>query len=146
VSVIKHHYEFVDLDSGEKVRGACIGSGSDSQDKGPYKAITGAIKYLMTTTFLIPTGDDPEGDGGKKRGQAPQRASGGEGMPAPRQAKDPAALISEPQQKRLFALMHKASKTPDQVKAILARFGYASSKDVQVGRYEAICAEVERKD
>jgi hypothetical protein len=29
-----------------------------------YKSSTGALKYALLTTFLIPTGDDPENDGG----------------------------------------------------------------------------------
>lgn len=37
-----------------------FGDGLDKGDKGLYKAYTGAIKYLLMKTFLIPTGDDPE--------------------------------------------------------------------------------------
>lgn len=40
---------------------AC-GTGDDSSDKGTYKAITGAVKYALLKTFLVPTGDDPEND------------------------------------------------------------------------------------
>ena len=36
------------------------GQGSDKGDKGVYKAITGAKKYFVANTFLIPTFDDPE--------------------------------------------------------------------------------------
>lgn len=40
-----------------------IGAGSDiGGDKGLYKAYTGALKYMLLTLFLIPTGDDPERD------------------------------------------------------------------------------------
>lgn len=37
-----------------------IGEGMDTGDKAIYKAITGAQKYVLMKTFLIPTGDDPE--------------------------------------------------------------------------------------
>lgn len=47
-------------DPSDKVTGRFLGSGEDKGDKAVYKAITGAIKYILTTTFLIPTGDDPE--------------------------------------------------------------------------------------
>jgi hypothetical protein len=41
----------------------CIpGCGADNQDKGTYKAITGANKYLLFKLFQIETGDDPEKD------------------------------------------------------------------------------------
>lgn len=50
----------------EKIR--AFGSGNDRnskggvQDKGTYKAITGANKYLLFKLFQIETGDDPEKD------------------------------------------------------------------------------------
>lgn len=56
------HYEFIDLDTREKHEGFAVGQGSDATDKGVYKAITGAVKYIFMKTFLIPTGDDPEKD------------------------------------------------------------------------------------
>lgn len=55
-------YRFYDIESGEFVEGKFIGTGDDGADKGTYKAMTGAIKYVLTSTFLIPTGDDPEKD------------------------------------------------------------------------------------
>lgn len=56
-------YTFYDTESGESIAGTFNGTGDDGADKGTYKAITGAIKYILTSTFLIPTGDDPEEDG-----------------------------------------------------------------------------------
>lgn len=53
-------YTFHDVESGEALTGTFQGTGDDGADKGTYKAITGAIKYILTSTFLIPTGDDPE--------------------------------------------------------------------------------------
>ncbi len=55
-------YEFIDVASGESLRGRAAGQGTDANDKGVYKAITGAIKYIFMKSFLIPTGDDPEED------------------------------------------------------------------------------------
>ena len=59
------HYKFYCCDTGEFIEGTFYGCGIDPSDKGLYKAITGAIKYLLTSQFLIPTGDDPEGDEGR---------------------------------------------------------------------------------
>jgi hypothetical protein len=53
---------FVDADSGESYTVTYPGDGADTGDKGIYKAITGANKYLLMKTFLIETGDDPEKD------------------------------------------------------------------------------------
>jgi len=38
------------------------GAGVDGQDKGVYKALTGAYKYLLRQLFAIPTGEDAERD------------------------------------------------------------------------------------
>lgn len=52
-----------DGDSGESLSaGQWIGYGADISDKGVYKAMTGAEKYLLMKSFLVSTGDDPEGD------------------------------------------------------------------------------------
>lgn len=66
-------YEFFDLDSGESDQGVVVGQGTDTGDKGVYKAITGAIKYLYVKQFMIATGDDAEYDiMSKERGSKPQ--------------------------------------------------------------------------
>jgi len=60
ITTIGVKYTFVDVESGEEITGTFYGVGEDSGDKGLFKSITGAIKYILTTTFLIPTGNDPE--------------------------------------------------------------------------------------
>lgn len=55
-------YSFYDVESGEKLEGIATGQGADKGDKGVYKAITGAVKYIYMKTFNIPTGDDVEKD------------------------------------------------------------------------------------
>ena len=59
---VKLQIKFVDADSGESYTSVFFGDGSDSDDKGIYKAITGAQKYALMKTFLVETGDDPERD------------------------------------------------------------------------------------
>lgn len=46
--------------SGECRQVQGVGCGIDGEDKGVYKAMTGALKYALRHTFLLPTGDDPE--------------------------------------------------------------------------------------
>lgn len=65
-------YSFIDTESGEELKGICVGTGDDGADKGTYKAITGALKYALTSTFLIPTGDDPEVDEPKSEAKPPK--------------------------------------------------------------------------
>ena len=60
-------YIFFDVSSGESISGRFVGSGQCRDEKGVYAAVTGAIKYILTSTFLIPTGDDPEKDEDNKK-------------------------------------------------------------------------------
>lgn len=47
------------------------GAGQDKGDKGIYKAMTGAFKYLLRQTFMIATGDDPEKEHALAAARAP---------------------------------------------------------------------------
>lgn len=64
---------FTDSETGESMTARSIGWGADSQDKAPYKAMTGALKYALRMNFLIPDESDPENDTAQK---AEQRQSG----------------------------------------------------------------------
>lgn len=55
-------FTFTDGDSGDTATMRWAGTGSDKGDKAIWKAYTGALKYVLMKTFLIATGDDPEGD------------------------------------------------------------------------------------
>ena len=57
---VKLEVTFVDADSGESFSSTFYGDGSDPDDKGVYKATTGALKCALMKTFLVATGDDPE--------------------------------------------------------------------------------------
>jgi hypothetical protein len=58
----KMEFTLADIETGEVLKSIYWGEGQDKGDKGLYKAYTGATKYFLMKTFLIPTGDDPEGD------------------------------------------------------------------------------------
>lgn len=57
--VVTEH-SFIDTETGATLVIQGRGQGQDKQDKGVYKAVTGAVKYMLYKTFLIPAGDDPE--------------------------------------------------------------------------------------
>ena len=57
-------FTFFDGETGETITFRTYGEGQDAGDKGTYKAVTGAQKYALMKAFMIPTGDDPEGDNG----------------------------------------------------------------------------------
>lgn len=74
VTLLDCKYTFTDVDSGTTVDGTFVGSGASRDEKGVYAAVTGAIKYILTSAFLIPTGDDSENDGEREQ-PAPAGAS-----------------------------------------------------------------------
>ena len=53
-------FRIYDTDSGEFIEVACIGQGSDTQDKGAGMAMTYAQKHAFLKTFNIISGDDPD--------------------------------------------------------------------------------------
>lgn len=55
-------YRVAHADSDQTLTVQSVGTGLDGEDKGGYKALTGALKYALRQTFLLPTGDDPEKD------------------------------------------------------------------------------------
>lgn len=62
LTILEMEFTFIDGESGEQEKRFWLGAGSDKDDKGVYKAMTGGEKYFLLKTFLIPTGDDPERD------------------------------------------------------------------------------------
>lgn len=81
IATLRIKFTFYDGDSGETISFHMIGEGQDAGDKAAYKAITGAEKYALMKTFLIPTGDDPE----------EARATEGEGVETAEPVPDPSA-------------------------------------------------------
>lgn len=67
LTTVKLAIKIIDADSGEEMVSDFYGEGQDKGDKGIYKAYTGAMKYFLMKTFLIPTGDDPEKEGDEER-------------------------------------------------------------------------------
>ena len=64
IVTVEVEFTFMDGETGETIVFTTFGEGQDAGDKGTYKAITGAQKYALMKAFMIPTGDDPEGDSG----------------------------------------------------------------------------------
>jgi hypothetical protein len=84
-------FEIVDGDTNDRMVCQFPGAGIDRQDKGIYKAITGAEKYFLQKLLLIPTDDDPERatEHDDKHDEADQRAPAERRQAAQRQAAKP---------------------------------------------------------
>lgn len=60
LTFVKVSMTFADAKTGQTFTINGQGQGADTSDKGGYKAITGAVRYMLWKTFLVPTeGDDP---------------------------------------------------------------------------------------
>jgi hypothetical protein len=68
-----------------------VGAGSDSSDKAPMKATAAAIKYALTTAFLIATGDDPEKEANAEDLKSGRKIETGARSSAPKSAAKTAA-------------------------------------------------------
>lgn len=84
---------FADSETGDSMTVFGVGAGQDAGDKGVYKAITGAQKYVLMKTFLVPTGDDPEQEDAPVKPASKRVASGGKdaGQAKPSEAATPVA-------------------------------------------------------
>lgn len=101
-----------------------MGYGDDNSDKGIYKAFTGCEKYFLMKTFLVATGDDPEGDQradqrAARRDEAPRiersQQQGGRAQPrhGGRQQES-----SSPQLRQLGELLRQAGLASSSAKAL----------------------------
>ena len=59
---VKIKFILTDIDTGFSEESVFSGEGMDKGDKGIYKAQTGALKYYLSVTFMVATGDDAEKD------------------------------------------------------------------------------------
>lgn len=89
--------------------------------QGAGSAITYARRYAISAVLGISSEDDDDGNHATGNNQTPK-------------------LITEPQQKRLFAL---SKGKEERAKEILARYGYKSSKEITTEHYQSICDEIQ---
>lgn len=57
---IKMTYRFYDVETGDYVECQVMSQGMDSTDKGVFKALTNALKYVLRQSTLMGTGEDVE--------------------------------------------------------------------------------------
>lgn len=111
---IRYSYRWLDAETGEASDILnSMGTGLDRSDKCIYKAITGSLKYIITSTFLIPTGDDPEREEAPKDSpKAKQQALvGGETQ----------ALVAKPKVDRSKAFADIKARIGDKAYGVILR-------------------------
>lgn len=58
--IVTMKFILTDMETGFYEESIIRGEGLDRGDKAGYKAYTGAMKYYLANTFMVPTGDDAE--------------------------------------------------------------------------------------
>lgn len=92
LTTLEMEITIADTETGESITVPWQGQGADKGDKGLYKAMTGGVKFWLLKTFLVPSGEDPEGDEETDRRAA---ARGKQDIPRPRQEKPSPATVPE---------------------------------------------------
>lgn len=129
---------FVDSETGELMKCNAIGWGADMQDKAPYKAMTGALKYALRMNFLIPDESDPEE--GEAHESVPQTPPPYQQQRASQPSRSPVQTISEPQSKRFFAMAKQGNKSNDDIRHYLMDVCKCErSLEMPRDKYEAAC-------
>jgi len=134
--------EFTVTDGKEERKFIIVGSGMDSGDKGPYKAMTGAEKYALLKLFLIPTGDDPERDDDERRQERKSKTK----APEPARPKPDYETITAEQAKRLWAVagnLFPKEELPGRMKMLLASLKVDSTPEIPADRFEEALAAIQ---
>lgn len=128
VTTVTVEYTFLDGETGETLAFIMVGSGQDAGDKGIYKALTGATKYALMKSFLIPTGDDPEKETVQK--PAPESAKPDE-APAQDEEQPALGMATKKQLNLIWKLARDIGWDADQLHAVMEdRYQVPSSKQL----------------
>jgi hypothetical protein len=100
ITYVTTEHTFVDGESGACFSVQSRGQGADKGDKGGYKAITGAVKYMLYKTFMISTDDDPEHDANQPTASRTEQARDRQAAPrtngsAPTRTAEPPAMTGD---------------------------------------------------
>lgn len=142
VTHLDMEFTFYDAETGEQLTRPWLGAGADKEDKGAYKAMTGGEKYFLLKTFLIPTGDDPEGEAAvSPQRQAPRKAAPSKPTTPPK----PATITADQRTELADIASEHGWKPEDVTKLLKDTFGVDRSKEVPMHRFEALKAELRKK-
>lgn len=140
VTLLHMSFTFIDGETGECEQRTWLGSGQDGGDKGIYKAMTGAAKYFLMKTFLMPTGDDPEEVAERKEAKQREREADKEAKAQQREIKAPAgpSRISDHERREMVRVSIEHGWATADMKRLLAFHGFGSSTEVTVDKLPTI--------
>ncbi len=144
ITTVRMKHTIVDAESGESIEAWSAGQGADNQDKGVFKAITGANKYFLLKTFLLSGDDDPE-----KEAEAPKpsakpvmaKPAVKQQSQAPQTEPAPAKPAANAQKKPTFSMKPKApaaATPPTEVLAKSSNFNFGGNETMPVDSLDDI--------
>ena len=113
----------------------------DSQITGAASSY--ARKYALNGLLLIDDNKDADTQDNKKPSTEPKKQQTTNNPPQQTQEPDK-NIISEPQRKRLYAIGKSNGWQVEEMKELVATFGYAHSKDIKREDYKKICDMLEK--
>lgn len=114
---------------------------SMAQTRAMAKALKGPFSWVVAMAGYAPRPAEEMGpDGQPQQSQQPQQPR------STQQQGGKTSLITEPQQKRFWALAKAANKSEDEIRRVLQSFGFESTKDITWEKYDAVCAEIQKGD
>ena len=136
--------------SGEWVASSLPVRARDASPQSIGSAISYGKRYGLAALAGVVADEDDDGETAQglaapkaaKTLPAPSSPSPGPG-PEVTAARANLRVISEAQRKRLFAIAKTQSWSDEDIKALIARHGYASSKDIRLADYDAIVAALQ---
>jgi integrase len=147
---VKMEFTVADVETGETIKSTFWGEGQDKNDKGLYKAYTGATKYFLMKTFLIPTGDDPETEDQPKPENQPKPQQQSPGAKPKKQTTQQQSSgkrnnTTSIQQRRFFAICNKKKISENAQKVLIFGFtGKKSRKDLTDEEFKAVADFIEK--
>lgn len=135
---LKVLYTFVDGDSGESKEFYGYGTGADSGDKASYKAHTGALKYALRNTFLVPDESDPEAD---EKTDTETKGAGTSPKPhqppkqAPKPSNKPSMVHGDTAKLVVSAINSKETKNGSTMWGFKTEQGWLNTFDPEIGNY-----------
>jgi hypothetical protein len=114
---------------------------SMAQTRAQSKCLSNLLKWVAKMAGFAPTPAE-EMMSGQESNEAATGSAANESS-GPQRSSNGGPLISEPRQKRLWALLKGAGKTREQLDAIMRSFGYEHVTEIANAKYDAVCAAVQ---
>ena len=111
-------------ETGATMTTTLMAEGQDGGDKGYYKAYTGGLKYWLSKTFLISSGDDPEQDHVERERPARLNTSAPPAQQVRAAARSTTLAVVAPNKAELFSGRREAAAYLALGKKLRERYGY----------------------